>query len=62
MRSEKEKIRRAFVFRAIFALEAGGGMEEIEAEDRKQAIKKLRKKIPFFDHKVKTVEILKSVY
>lgn len=62
MRNKGKKIRRAFVFRAVFALEAGGGRVDVEAKDKNQAIEKLRKTVPFFDHKVKTVEVLGEAY
>lgn len=60
MRNKRKNIGRAFVFRAVFALEAGGGRIDVEAKNKAQAIEKLKKIEPFFDHKIKTVEMVEA--
>lgn len=53
---EKKRVADMTVFRAVFALEEGGGEIKIEAEDKNRAWKILEKINPAAYQKVKTIE------
>lgn len=56
MRSEKDKDANLTVFRAIFALEAGGGKIDISAKDKQRAWKILEKLEPKAFSMIKSFE------
>jgi hypothetical protein len=60
MRRGREKMASKIVFRAIFALEKGGGQIEIRAEDHKKAWALLKEVEPDAWDKIKTFEAIEA--